>query len=219
MSKDELKSKALQLRRKGLSYNQISKKLGVSKSTVSLWLAKVGWSVKMIDVLAKQNKTRSRAQLRSYAKIRKVKMEAMREVAREEARQSFFSLSKNILFLVGLTIYWGEGDKRMANGLVRISNIDPAMVKKFIEFLRKVCEVPQERIKIWLLLYKDLNEIKCKRYWTTKLNLRPSQFVKSQCIVGRHKTRRVSYGVCNLYVSNRLLKEKILTWIELLGRM
>ena len=44
------------------------------------------------------------------------------------------TLQQGILFGLGLGIYWGEGLKR-GNGAVRLTNTDPKMIKKFIDFL------------------------------------------------------------------------------------
>ena len=100
-----------------------------------------------------------------------------------------------------------------------MSNVDPEMIKIFIIFLVKICKVDDAKIKLWLLLYLDLKEKDCKRYWQEKLNIKDEQFGKTQYIMGRHKIKRLNWGVGNMYTTNRVLKEKLLTWIELLGKM
>lgn len=103
----------------------------------------------------------------------------------------------------------------MKNGIVRISNIDHRLLKIFAAFLRNCCRVDPKKIRLWLLLYPDLNEEKCKKYWSKVLDLPQEQFVKSQYILGREKRRKVSYGVCSMQVYSRELKEKIIEWINL----
>jgi len=66
-----------------------------------------------------------------------------------------------------------------------------------------------------LILYPDLNENQCKKFWVKVSGISRNQFYKTQFIKGRHPTRRISHGICNLYVASRELKEKIFTWIKL----
>lgn len=42
-----------------------------------------------------------------------------------------------------------------------------------------------------------------------------SNFIKPTIINGRHKTRRLAYGVCTVSITNKYLKRKLLTWIDL----
>ena len=42
---------------------------------------------------------------------------------------------------LGLGLYWGEGDKSPNNTSVRLANTDPLLIKKFKEFLTKICGV------------------------------------------------------------------------------
>ncbi|MDD2758505.1 MAG: helix-turn-helix domain containing protein [Patescibacteria group bacterium] len=219
MTKNNIRDKAMELRKEKKSYRQISEQLGISKSTVSLWLKNLKWSEDIIDELAKIAKTKSRAQLKVMTEKRRQQNEARRKEAAKEAARQFSGFLKNYIFLTGISIYWGEGDKQAHNGLVRMSNTDPMMLRLFIKFLKEICGVPQERIKLWLLLYPDNNEEACRKYWKRLCHVQDSQFVKTQRIVGRHKKRRLGFGVGNLYVCDKCLKVKILTWIDILGRM
>ena len=59
-------------------------------------------------------------------------------------------LNKNEILLkgIGLGLYWGEGDKSNNNTAVRISNTDPQLIKKFREFLLKICGVKKKNLDI-----------------------------------------------------------------------
>ncbi|MDD3728951.1 MAG: hypothetical protein PHH50_01355 [Candidatus Pacebacteria bacterium] len=49
------KEKAIKLRKKGLSYNDILKEIPVAKSTLSLWLRDVGLSKRQRQKLTEKN--------------------------------------------------------------------------------------------------------------------------------------------------------------------
>ena len=52
--KNELKSKAIELRKQGFSYSEILKQIPVAKSTLSVWLKNVGLSKKQKQKLTKK---------------------------------------------------------------------------------------------------------------------------------------------------------------------
>ena len=206
---------AIKLRKRGKSYSKISKELDVPKSTLSNWFSDINWS-KLIKVdLTKKANYIARKRLRSYNKKQKIFWEAWREQARQQARDSFSKLKSNPLFISGIMIYWGEGDSKIENSHVRISNTNPDMIRLFNLFLRIICEVPKEKIKMAMILYPYLNESKCKNFWSKTSGISQNQFTKTQFIKGRHPTKRLTNGIALVYFSSRELKEKIFIWIEL----
>lgn len=139
------------------------------------------------------------------------------EEAREEARKELEDLKYNPLFIAGMMLYWGEGDK-LTRGQVRLSNADPELVRLFAEFLRKACRVPETKIKASLLIYPDIEEQSTLRFWSFATGIASARFTKSVLIEGKHKTRRLRYGVCSVMVHSTYLKEKVLEWMKLLPK-
>ena len=209
------KIRAYELRKLKNSYNAINKQLGIPKSTLSSWFKADKESIFIKNLLAKSAQKKAIEKLHRLALINKKRWEKIHLEQREKARQEFPALVTNQLFGLGLMLYWSEGDKKVQNGIVRISNIDFRLLRFFVAFLKKLCRVPTEKIKIWLLLYPDLNEEACKAYWSKKLNISLNQFTKAQFILGKSKMKKVRYGVCSVQVYSRELKEKIIKWIDL----
>lgn len=206
---------AIKLRKRNKSYNKISKELGVPKSTLAYWFGNKDWSKEIKKELTRKALYVAKKRLRLINKTKKEKWEKWREEHRQRARKEFPYLKKNPLFLAGLMLYWGEGDSKIENGLVRLSNTDPMMIKIIFLFLKNVCRIPEEKVKATLILYPDLDENKCKNLWSKTSGISKNRFYKTQFIYGRHPTRRLSYGICNIYVSSRELKEKIFVWLKL----
>jgi transcriptional regulator with XRE-family HTH domain len=213
--KKEIKEKALNLRKKGESYKDIVEALGVSKSTLSLWFKNVEWSKEIKERLIDESRVNSRKRLEKLNNKRSIKLEKYYQQAEQEAKKEFQSLKNDKLFLTAISLYWGEGDRSFKNGIVRISNVDPVMLRVFRGFLLLICKIKTDKIRAGLLLYPDLNEKECVRFWSEKINIASDLFFKSTVIQRKEKKRKVSNGVCIVSVHNKFMKKKVLTWLEL----
>ena len=213
MRKD--REKATELRRQGLSYKKIHRELNIPISTLTCWFKNEPWSIEIRDRLASTESLAYPEKLKRLIAIVKQKYAVLHESYRQEARSEFITLKNNPLFVAGLMLYWGEGDKKVENSNTRLSNSDPGMIKVFYLFLTKVMGIPNDKIGFNLLLYPDLADIPLRRLWSTATGISLSQFRKSIYIQGRHPTRRLSYGVGNIRIGGRKHKEKLLEWIKL----
>lgn len=213
MRKD--KETAIELRRQNKSYKSISRELNIPLGTLAGWFKKELWSQEIRNKLGIEQSLSFPKRLQAMIKANKERWSKIHQNYREQAKNEFVTLKNNPLFIAGLMLYWGEGDKRSKNSQVKLANTDPAMIRIFYSFLKDVIAVPTEKIHIWLLLYPDLLDNVQKNFWSKATGVPLSQFKNSIYIQGRHPTKRLSYGVCNIYVSSREFKEKIMTWIDL----
>lgn len=212
------KEQAVSLRKLGKSYVEISKELRIPKSTLSGWFGGSAWSQKIKDNINATAQAGSTVRILELNKVRGEHLERLYLHARQEALEDFNVLKYHPAFVSGVMLYWGEGDKASLHR-VSLTNTDPAMIKIFMIFLKEVCGIDDEKIKAWLLLYPDLNEVECKEYWVKEAGLQGIAFNKSIVIDGRHKTKRLGHGVCTIGVSSRYFKEKMLLWISLFPDM
>ncbi|MBU4284751.1 hypothetical protein KKF60_02010 [Patescibacteria group bacterium] len=207
---------AIKLRKQNKSYNQISQKLGIPKSTLVYWFGDKNWSKNIKNKLNTRNILLFKTRLKLINKTRIEKWEKWRESFRIEARKEFKKLFRDPLFISGINLYWGEGDSVLKNGKVRLSNTDYRLIKVFTKFLVNIIGVPKEKIKCTLILYPDLKEKKCKLFWRNIIKIPLSQFYKTQFIKGKHPTKRLENGICMIQVLSRGIKEKIMVWTDLL---
>ena len=214
MRKDQ--EKAFELRRQKKSYRAISAELGIPKSTLASWFKGELWSREIRDALAQETSFTNPDKMRKVADGTRKKWAQWHGYCQQEAVEEFPSLKDDPLFIAGLMLYWGEGDRVLKNGIVRLGNSDPSLVKLFYLFLVKSLGVPKEEVRSWLLLYPDLVDSVQKNFWNRATGIPLDQFRKSTTIQGKHPTKRMSYGVCYVYIHSRKLKEKILKWIDLL---
>lgn len=215
MRKD--KEKAVELRLSGKSYNEIKDILKISKSTLSEWFKVMPESENIRQKLVADRKENDLLVLKKVNNKRSLYLDALYEKARSDAVIEYEIHSKTALFIAGLGLYYGEGNKA-SKYAVSISNSDYRVLAIFRNFLIRVCNISPGVIKSWLLLYPDLNEEICKEHWINKVHLGRDSFMKSTCIQGRHKTRRVSYGICTIGLGSRVLKNKILVWLDLMAQ-
>jgi hypothetical protein len=211
----EEKINAFEFRKKGKSYGEISRSLGINKSTLSGWFKDVDWSQDIKKQLVEKSKEISRRRLVHLNDLKKKKWSAYYIKAEREAASEFEKIKEDRLFIAGMALYWGEGDKSFKNGIVRISNIDEKMLKLFNDFLQKTCKVEKEKIRAGILLYPDLDSEERLNFWSKSIRISKERFFKSTVIQGRHKTKKTGNGVCIVSVSDKYLKKKVLTWLEL----
>lgn len=213
MRKD--KEIAIQMRRHGKSYNEIITALRVPKSTLSGWMSKIDWSRELKQKLRQSAQDVHTIRLKELNKTRGANLARAYEEACTEARTEFEILKYNLLFIAGIMLYWGEGDK-LTKYSTTISNTDPYLIRLYVFFLENVCRIPKEKIKAHVLIYPDLDEKACCLYWASQSHIDLSRFTKCTVIQGRHKVRRLTHGVCMVIVSSTYFKVKVLEWLKLL---
>ena len=213
MRKD--KEKAFELRRLNKSYKQISRELGIPLGTLGGWFKDELWSQDIRDKLGREASLAFPEKLRRIVAVNKERWEELHKTYRQEAVKEFSKLKEDPLFLAGIMLYWGEGEKQQKSSQVRLANSEPEMIKIFNLFLTRVLKIPPEKISAWLLLYPDLVDSVQKNFWSKTTGIPIEQFKKSIYIKGRHPTKRLSYGVCTIFISSCALKERILKWLEL----
>ncbi len=213
MARVKDRQKALELRlKKKMSYSQIKKTLGVSKSTLSYWLRDYPLSKKRIDELRGQNETR----IEKYRKtMRKKREERLRRYCREEKRK-WLPLSKREFFIAGLFLYWGEGGKAIRH-TVSLNNTDPQVMKFILHWLIEALEIPEKKIRVYLHLYSDMDVKEEMKFWSNELKIPLSRFNKPYIKKSKKADidhRGFGHGTCGLLVHDTRLKERILMGIK-----
>ncbi len=213
MRKDKVR--AYELRREGKSYKEIKKLLGIPLSTIAGWFKNEEWSRKIRDELGARASLAFPEKMAAIQKANKTRWAKKYKEYRISAESEFIKHQNDPLFIAGLMLFWGEGNKSPKDSTVRLANSDPIMIRIFYNFLTSTMEMNPDKIKIHLLLYPDLIDDMQKSFWSKATGIPLSQFIKSTYIKGKHPTRRLSYGVCMIYICNRELKDKILVWLNL----
>ncbi len=126
------------------------------------------------------------------------------------------TLEQSILFGLGLGLYWGEGSKRGTGG-VKLTNTDPKLIRKFIEFLEKLCGIDRNRLRFSIQIFRDISSETSINYWSKELGVKKNQFYKVVVSKvrgeGTYKYKSEN-GVVIIHFNNIKLKRIILDMIE-----
>lgn len=129
------------------------------------------------------------------------------------------SLKKMFLFGLGLGLFWGEGTKRGRHA-VRLSNSDPILIKKYIDFLVDIYRIDKNKLRFQLQTYDDLNVDDQIKFWRKHLQVKKSQFYKSSILVRRGRgtyLEKMKHGVVIVNFNNMKLKNLISSQIANIG--
>ncbi len=121
-----------------------------------------------------------------------------------------------LLFGLGIGLYWGEGLRTGKNG-IRLTNTDPKLLLKFMEFLKVFFGINKDQLKFSLQIFDDLYANYSLEYWTDTLGVNRSQFYKTiiSKVRGDGTYRSKSrHGVIIIYFNNIKVKKIILEMIE-----
>ena len=212
--KFEEKNLAINLRKQGWSMNEISGKIGVSKSSVSLWVRNVHLTDNQRKELSQKGLTKDSIEKRRTTRLSREN--ARRQIIIDNAKKEIFNLSDQELKLIGIALYWGEGGK--ANrGSVQLSNGDPRIIQLMMKFFKKVCKVPKEKFRGHIHIHPHLNIKESEHYWSSISGIPLSQFYKTYSKPNKSsqsKKNSLPFGTFDIYVHNTELFLKIKGWIE-----
>jgi transcriptional regulator with XRE-family HTH domain len=202
------------LRRKGMSMNEIIRKTGYSKSSVSGWTNNIILTKKQRDGLSQ--KGRSIESIERRRKSRLFNESKKRQVFTDKAKGDFSDLSERDLKIIGSMIYWGEGGKTNRN-MARLSNSDPVIIKVMMRYFREICGVPNSKFRasVHTFAYADIDET--MNYWARVSGIPRDQFYKayikqSSASLGKRKT--LPFGTLDIYVCDTKIFLTIMGWIE-----
>lgn len=187
------KKLAIKLRKEGLSYSEILKKISVAKSTLSLWLQSVGLSIPQ-----KQHLTEKRlmAARRGGLAKKNFKIKISEEI-KNKARSEIKGLSDRELWLIGTALYWAEGskEKRNAQGIT-FTNSDPLMIKFFLNWIQQVFNIKKENIYFEIYLHKTAatKEKEVKDFWKKIINFPNPYFTKIRWKKNKINSKRKNIG-------------------------
>ncbi len=214
---EEQYEQALQFRRRGFTYSEIAKIVGVSKSSVSAWVSKKPFSKKIRAENAARAARENVKRIGLINKARAAERKARYAEAKRSAETEFTHYKKDPLFIAGLMAYASAGD-RAVDSRIRLTSPDAFLQRTFLQFALAYLGAEKNRIHFWLLLYAGHNEKKCLSFWAKTTRLSLAQFHKSQFVSQRAKAGGLQHGTGNTIIGSTVLKLRLLRWIELLQK-
>ena len=177
-AKDELRAKARDLREQGLDYEEIVAELGVSKSSVSLWVRDLP---RPPGLSYEECRKRSAEGVRKYWAAERPIREAEREAARAAAADQIGQLSDREIIIAGAIAYWCEGAKNKPHrrsDRVTFTNSDPGLIPFFLRFLDST-GVSRSDLAFQLQIHETADVPGAERFWLDLTGARADQFCKT----------------------------------------
>lgn len=190
--KTKEKEKAIKLRKRGFSYNEILKLVPVAKSTLSLWLKSVGLAKKQRQRLTEKKLA---AMKRGWEACHKKRLD-ITEIIKNKARSDIGKISKRELWLMGTMLYWAEGakEKKWNSGAsLKFSNSDPTMIIFFLKWLKEICLISPQDIIYELYIHETANWKSAVRYWSKIISI-PSPKIRVYFKHNKINTKRKNIG-------------------------
>jgi hypothetical protein len=186
-AKDGLRAKARELRRQGMDYEEIVAQLGVSKSSVSLWVRDLPRPPRLTpERCAMRTSERMRRYWAAERPVRAVRRAAASAAASAAAAASIGDLTDREILIAGAVAYWCEGAKNKPHrraDRVTFTNSDPEVISFFLLFL-DTAGIPRSDLAFQLQIHETADLASAEGFWRTLTGAPPEQFRK--VFVKRH---------------------------------
>jgi transposase-like protein len=214
--KTEERKRARELRREeGLPIKEIARRVGVSVSSVSVWVRDIELSPEQHAELRAKNPAHN--QLLSGRGVASANRRAERIAYQTRGRE--VARTGDMLHMAGCMLYWAEGGK--ARNQLRFTNSDPEMIRFFVRFLRECFGIGPHDIRITCNLFADhvSREREIERFWLEIAGLPASSLCRSTVnVYSRHSQRKrlnmLPYGTCRITVSRTRITQHIFGAIQ-----
>lgn len=179
MAKSEQRIQARELRRKGESVKDIADKLGVSKSTASMWVRDIILNLKQLEKLRQKMLRGSELGRTKGAFTQKQRRINLEKSLEKQAIRDIRDLNDRELLVSGLCLYWGEGSKKQRE--LSWCNSDPYIINFMILWLKKCYGIEKDRLAANVAIneiHKEREEV-VRKYWSDITHLPLTQFTKT----------------------------------------
>ncbi len=172
----------------GLSLKALSKKYGISDSTVYRWTYGI-----------KSENKRHLANRQDELKCKSVSSKVIGDL----------KFNKETAKLLAALLYWCEGSKYPSSSSVVFTNSDARLIKTFLTLFKKGYNIDIQKIKIHLQFHDNQNKNELVCFWSKLTGVSKNNFYNPTITKAGNKRKRDDYkGTCTLKYHNvRILWE------------
>jgi hypothetical protein len=163
----------------------------------------------MINKIAVMNEARAKRRLHHDIEVK------------NQAKILFNEYKDDPVFVAGIMLYWGEGTRLPKTSSNRkyqlaLTNSNPELLEVYCNFLRRYIKNVEADLRCALYIYKDIDEADAKTFWSTRLKIPLSQFIKTQLLPTRNESKqaKLPYGVCCVYLNSKDCCYAMEVWIN-----
>ena len=205
-------------REQGLPLNKIARRVGASKSSVSLW-------VRDIELTPEQHEALHGADALHYrtAKIHYARSVTFRQRRiRWQIEGRVTAMSGDPFHAAGCMLFWAEGSK--ARNHAAIVNADPEVIRLFARFLRRYFDTPNEQFRVACNLFADhlAKREEIEDFWLDIVGVPRSCLTKT--MVNRYsrysqkkRANKLPYGTCRVTLHSTRIAQHLYGAIQQYG--
>ncbi|MGW7270204.1 hypothetical protein ACWGH5_06775 [Streptomyces sp. NPDC054864] len=189
-AKDDLRERARELRRQGRTYNEIQAELGCSKSSVSLWVRDLPHPE------PKCTPEEQRARMNAGLARLRAEQDRERQATKHAAIAEIGELSDRELFVLGVGLYWAEGQKSKPYArreVVTFINSDPGVIRVYLAWLDLLGIAP-ERLNYRVMIHESADVATAEAYWADLVRVDVSTLQRTTLKKHNPKTVRKNTG-------------------------
>ncbi|AVH97103.1 MULTISPECIES: hypothetical protein [Streptomyces] len=192
-AKDDLRTRARELRLEGWTYDRIQVELGCSKSSISLWVR----DLPKPEPRYTEEERRARMNA-GLARLRATQDEERQETKRL-AHESVGALTDRELFIAGVTLYWAEGAKDKTyrrREVLQFINSDPNVITLYLRWLDLLGVTPG-RLRFRVSIHESADVAEAERFWAELAGVDASAFQRAT--LKRHNPKTVRKNTAEAY--------------------
>lgn len=178
-AKDDLRSRAFELRREGWSVNDIAAELGVANSTAFQWVRHL--PLDRDSERARKKREHSKLMTDAQWAAFRDRRDARREAAHAAAAAAVGPLTERDLLILGAAIYWCEGAKAKPwrpVEQVKFINSDPMLVELFLRFLESQ-GYDRASLTYRVSIHESADHERAVNWWVGRLALPRERFMRT----------------------------------------
>jgi hypothetical protein len=139
-----------------------------------------------------------------------------REQWQAEAPSLWEKWKQDPLFVLGVGLYWGEGEKTSGGRkCLSLSNADPNLLRTWLRWCARF--VPGVRLNFCLSIHDDGDLEAARTFWRRELNIEITWVCVAVSRASQRKRRTLPYGTLKISLGRGSLEwhTKMLIWLEL----
>ena len=173
----QMKGRAIELRKKGLSYKDILTEIKASKSSLSLWLRDLPLTpLEKKYLKERQDSNISRGRIKVASVLHENRLQRDRGLF-AVTKQEFDAHKDDSLYVIGIALYWAEGSRRSST--FSFTNSDPDMINVMLLWIERFWFTSRKNIKVRLYIHKPYAHENCEQKWSEKISVPLANFQKT----------------------------------------
>jgi hypothetical protein len=164
------------------------------------------------------------AQRQAAASLGRAQIMANRNQRQQRWRAEALSLWEqwrhDPLFVLGVGLYWGEGEKTCGTKQkLALSNTDPNLLRTWLRWCSRF--VPGVRLNFWLCIHDNADLEEARTFWRRELNIEITWTSVAVSRASKRKRRSLPHGTLRVSLGRGSLEwhTKMLVWLGLAQKL